>query len=544
MTKVEKRQVNKAFEVYLALYQGLTGNEEEKNIFKQFSPDFFDLIVIDECHRGSAREESAWRETLNYFSSATHIGLTATPKETKEISNIDYFGDPIYTYSLKQGIEDGFLAPYKVVRVGLDINEGWRPYAGQLDKHGKEIEDRVYNLKDFDRNVVIDERTQIVAKKITEFLKQTDRFSKTIVFCVDIDHAERMRQALVNENSDLVHKNDKYIMRVTGDNQEWKNELDNFIDANETYPTILTTSKLLTTWVDAKTCKLIVLDTNIGSMTEFKQIIGRGTRLKIDAGKYFFTIMDFRQATNNFADPEFDGEPVQIYEAKQWDPIVPDETDDAWNTLISWNTDDNEEVIYSGVEITEWPSESKKRYVKWVKVEISSERIQYLGADGKLITESLKDYSKKNILSKYQTLDSFLQSWTEADKKEAIVHELIENGVMLEEIEQEVGKDLDPFDLICHIAFDKPALTRQERANNVKKRNYFEKYSREAQVVLNAMLDKYAQEWIDSIEDINVLNVRPFRSLGTPLEIIKKFWGKQKYLRAVKEVEERIYEIV
>lgn len=536
MTKVEKRQVNKAFEVYLALYQGLTWNDEDKNIFKQFSPDFFDLIVIDECHRWSAKEESAWREILDYFSWATHIWLTATPKETKEVSNIDYFGKPVYTYSLKQGIEDGFLAPYKVIRVWLDINDGWRPYKWQLDKYWHEVEDRIYNMKDFDQNIVIKERTEEVAKKITKFLKETDRFSKTIIFCVDIDHAERMRQALVNENADLVQENDKYIMRVTGDNQEWKNELDNFIDANEKYPTILTTSKLLTTWVDAKTCKLIVLDANIGSMTEFKQIIWRGTRLKVDAGKYFFTIMDFRQATNQFADPDFDGEAVQIYEPIWDQPLTPPENNEI---DISWW-----EVIYSWVDIVEESDLPRKRYIKWVNVEISSERIQYLWADGKLITESLKEYSKKNILSQYKTLDTFINKWSEADKKDIIINELIESWVMLEELENEVGKDLDPFDLICHIAFDKPTLTRVERANNVKKRNYFEKYSVEAREVLNAMLDKYAEEWIDSIEDINILNVRPFRSMWSPLEIIKKFGSKKAYLQAVREVEERIYEIV
>lgn len=537
MTKVEKRQINKAYEVYLALYQWLTWNEEDKNIFKQFSPDFFDLIVIDECHRWSAREDSAWREILDYFSLATHIWLTATPKETKEVSNIDYFWESLYTYSLKEGIEDGFLAPYKVIRVGLDINDGWRPYKWQLDKYWKEIEDRVYNMKDFDRNVIIDERTEEVAKKITRFLKETDRFSKTIIFCVDIGHAERLRKALVNENADLVKENDKYIMRVTWDNQEWKNELDNFIDANEKYPTILTTSKLLTTWVDAKTCKLIVLDTNIGSMTEFKQIIWRWTRLKVDAWKYFFTIMDFRQATNNFADPDFDGEPVQIYEPKLNDPLTPPDTNE--DIDITWW-----EIIDNWVDIVEEWEWNKKRYVKWVKVEISSERIQYLWADWKLITESLKDYSKKNILSQYKTLDSFINKWSEADKKDIIINELLEAWVMLDELDKTVWKDLDPFDLICHIAFDKPTLTRKERADNVKKRNYFEKYSKEAREVLNAMIDKYAEEWIDSIENIDILKVRPFRSMWSPLEIIKKFGSKSKYLEAVREVEEKIYAVV
>ncbi|MCH8518297.1 DEAD/DEAH box helicase family protein [Candidatus Gracilibacteria bacterium] len=546
MTKIKNRQINKAYEVYLALYQAVTGNEEEKNIFKQFSPDFFDLIVIDECHRGSAKEESAWREILEYFSNATQIGLTATPKETKEASNIDYFGEPIYSYTLKEGIEDGFLAPYKVIRIGLDIDEGWRPTTTTLDKNGREIEDRIYNTKDFDRNIVIDDRTKVVAKKITQFLRESgDRFQKTIVFCMDIDHAERMRQALINENADLVQQNDKYIMRITGDNEEGKNELDNFIDPNEKYPSIVTTSKLLTTGVDAKTCKLIVLDQNINSMTEFKQIIGRGTRLKIDSGKYYFTIMDFRKATNNFADPDFDGEPVMIYEPKQNDPIIKDESDESGNTLITPHATDEEILVNPDIDIKDTGDRVRKIYVSGVKVEVAHERVQYLGADGKLITESLKDYSKKNILSEYKTLEDFILSWNKAEKKEIIIEELLEKGVILDELEREVGKDLDPFDLICHIAFDKPALTKKERVENVKKRNYFEKYSLEAREVIEALLEKYAESGIDTIEDIGVLNIGRFREFGSPLEIIKnRFGGKQNYLKVVKEIEERIYETV
>ncbi len=546
MTKIENRKVNKAYEIYLALYQWLTWTEEEKNIFKQFSPDFFDLIVVDECHRGSAKEDSAWRAVLEYFTGATQIGLTATPKETKDASNIEYFWDPIYTYSLKQGIEDGFLAPYKVIRVWLDIDEWWRPTTTTLDKYGNPVEDRIYNSKDYDRTLVIDERTKLVAKKITQFLKESwDRFQKTIIFCVDIDHAERMRQALVNENADFVKESDKYIMRITWDNEEWKRELDNFIDPNEKYPTLVTTSKLLTTWVDAKTCKLIVLDSNINSMTEFKQIIWRWTRLKPDAWKYYFTIMDFRQATNNFADPDFDWEPVQIYEPKPWDNLIKDESDEDWNTFISNTSESNFEVIKDDISIIdnlEWP---RKVYVKWVNVEVINERVQFLWADWKLITESLKDYSKKNILSQYRSLEDFIEKWNDTDKKEIIVNKLIENWVMLDELEKEVWKDLDPFDLICHVAFDKPALTRKERAENVKKRNYFEKYSKEAREVLEALLDKYAEEWIDTIEDIEVLKIWRFREFWTPLQIIKeRFWWKEKYIEAIKEVEERIYEVV
>lgn len=545
MTKIKNRQINKAYEVYLALYQAVTWTEEEKNIFKQFSPDFFDLIVIDECHRWSAKEDSAWREILEYFSSATQIGLTATPKETKEASNIDYFGEPIYSYTLKEWIEDWFLAPYKVIRVGLDIDEGWRPTTTTFDKSWNEIEDRIYNTKDYDRTIVIDDRTKIVAKKITQFLKESgDRFQKTIVFCVDVDHAERMRQALINENADLVKQNDKYIMRITWDNEEWKNELDNFIDVNEKYPTIVTTSKLLTTWVDAKTCKLIVLDQNINSMTEFKQIIGRWTRLKTDYGKYYFTIMDFRKATNNFADPNFDWEPVMIYEAKENGTITPDETDETGNIFITPNSTD-EILVDPNIDIKEWNWWIKKVYVSWVKVEVVNERVQYLWVDWKLITESLKDYSKKNILSQYKSLEDFLKSWKEADKKEVIIEELLEKWVILDELEKEVGKDLDPFDLICHIAFDKPALTKKERVENVVKRNYFEKYSLEAREVIEALLEKYAESWIDTIEDIWVLNIGRFREFGSPLEIIKnRFWNKQNYIKVVKEIEEMIYEVV
>ncbi len=545
MTKIKNRQINKAYEIYLSLYQAVTWTEEEKNIFKEFSRDFFDLIVVDECHRWSAKDDSAWREILEYFSSATQIGLTATPKEDDKTSNIHYFWDPIYSYTLKQWIEDWFLAPYKVIRVGLDIDEWWRPTTSTFDKDWNPVEDRIYNTKDFDKTIVIDNRTKIVAKKITQFLKESgDRFQKTIVFCMDIDHAERMRQALVNENADLVSLNDKYIMRITWDNEEWKNELDNFIDVNEKYPCIVTTSKLLTTWVDAKTCKLIVLDQNINSMTEFKQIIGRWTRLKTDSWKYYFTIMDFRKATNNFADPDFDWEPVMIYEPKETDPIIKDETDETWNLLITPNSTNEEILVNSDIDIKDWWDWIKKIYVSWVKVEVVNERVQYLWADWKLITESLKDYSKKNILSQYKSLEDFLQTWKQADKKEAIIEELLEKWVILDELEKEVGKDLDPFDLICHIAFDRPALTKKERIENVKKRNYFEKYSSEAREVIEALLEKYAESGIDTIEDIWVLNIWRFREFWSPLEIISRFGKKDDYIKVVKEIEERIYEVV
>ncbi len=531
MTKISKRHVDKSYEIYLALYQGVTGNEEVKNIYKQFSADFFDLIIIDECHRGSAAEDSAWREILEYFSSATQVGLTATPKETKEVSNIDYFGEPIYTYSLKQGIEDGFLAPYKVIRVDIDKDlSGWRPNAGQLDKYGQEIEDRIYNQKDIDRSLVLEKRTELVAKRVSEFLKKTDRFAKTIVFCEDIDHAERMRQALVNENPDLVLKNRKYVMRITGDEKEGKEELDNFILPESKYPVIATTSKLMTTGVDAQTCKLIVLDRRIQSMTEFKQIIGRGTRINEEYGKSYFTIIDFKKATELFADTDFDGEPVQIYEPNINESIVPIE----------------ESNFKYGTEKVDCKLAGEKRtkyVVDDVEVSVSAERVQYYSKNGKLITESLKDYTRKTMGNKYSCLDDFLRRWNQSDKKQAIINELQEQGVLFEALEAEVGKDFDPFDLICHVAFDKPALSRKQRAQKVSKGNYFSKYSEKAKAVLTALLDKYASEGIEEIEGMAVLKVPPFTDLATPMEIIKLFGDKQKYLAALKELKDELYRV-
>jgi type I restriction enzyme, R subunit len=487
MTKIQNRQVDKSYQIYFALYQGLTGNEEDKNIFKQFSPDFFDMVVVDECHRGSAKEESAWRDVLTYFDSAVHLGLTATPKETKETSNITYFGEPTYTYSLKQGIDDGFLAPYKVVRISLNVDEGYRPEKGKLDKYGHEIEDRIYNTKDFDRNLVIDDRTKAAARKITEYLKLTDRMSKTIVFCVDTEHAERMRQALVNENSDMLQKHPKYVVRITGDDEIGKKELYNFSSVVEKEPVIATTSKLLTTGVDTKMVKLIVLEAGIQSMTEFKQIIGRGNRLREDDGKVYFSIMDFRQVTNLFADPDFDGDPVVIYEPGPDEPPVPPVKPDEKDGPDGKDDDDL---------VNDPPFGPKKYYVNDVAVAVINERVQYYGADGKLITESLKDYSRNKILSEYTSMDDFLIKWNESDRKEAIINELAEKGVLFEELQQEIGKDMDAFDLIAHIAFDRPPLTRKERAEEVKKRNYFEKYGAGAREVLQTLLEKYADEGI------------------------------------------------
>jgi len=526
MTKITKRQIDKSYEIYLSLYQAVTGNEEDKNIYKQFSPDFFDLIVIDECHRGSAAEDSAWRNILDYFSSATQIGLTATPKETKDVSSSDYFGDPVYTYSLKQGIEDGFLAPYKVIRIDIDRDlQGWRPSIGQTDKSGQLIEDRIYNQIDMDRSLVLEKRTELVAKKITDFLVATDPYAKTIVFCDDIDHAERMRKALVNLNPERVLENRKYIMRITGDEEEGKAELDNFINPEERYPVIATTSKLLSTGVDVQTCKLIVLDQHINSMTEFKQIIGRGTRINEDYNKYWFTIMDFKKATELFSDKAFDGDPVVIYEPGPNKPPVPPE-DPAYKT-----EDDNKE-----------DEKGRTKYVVGdVTVYVIAERVQYYGMQGKLITESLKDYTKKTVKKDYSSLNDFLKKWSSAEQKSVILNELQEHGVLLEPLAEEVGKDFDAFDLICHVAFDQPPLTRRERVEKVKKRNYFIKYGEQARKVLEKLLEKYADTGIQHIEDIKVLTISPFSDLGTAVQLVSAVGGKSDYLKAVQELKYELY---
>lgn len=538
MTKISKRQANKSYEIYLSLYQAVTGTEEEQNIYKQFSPEFFDLIVIDECHRGSAADDSNWRRILEYFSGATQIGLTATPKETQEVSNTDYFGKPIYTYSLRQGIDDGFLAPYKVVRIDLDKDvTGWRPDKDMIDKYGNVIDDRIYNQKDFDKSLVLLKRTELVAKKISDFLKQTNRYDKTIVFCDNIDHAERMRQALVNENSDIAATNNKYVVRITGDNEEGKMELDNFIFPESKFPVIATTSKLMTTGVDAQTCKLIVLDQRIQSMTEFKQIIGRGTRINEDYNKFFFTIMDFKKATELFADPDFDGEPVVIYEPKPGgSPVPPDDIDGGTTDIPPDNGVDGDPDGNGGDAPT-----IKKFYVANVPVSVIAERVQYFDAKGKLITESLKDYTKKALEKEFTSLDDFLTKWSDADKKKIIIDELANEGVFFEALAEEIGKDLDPFDIICHVAWDKPPLSRKERAEQVKKRNYFTKYGEQAQKVINALLDKYADEGVEPIEETKILTIQPFTDYGTPIEIIKIFGGKAQYEEAVKELEQAIY---
>lgn len=549
MTVIKNRKIDKSYEVYLALYQGLSGSDEDANAYKKFSKDFFDLIVIDECHRGSAKEDSAWREILNYFNKATHIGLTATPKETKEVSNIEYFGEPIYTYSLKQGIDDGFLAPYRVIRVNLNVDvEGWRPDVGKKDKDGQEVEDRIYNRKDFDRNLVIDERTNIVAKKVTEFLKGYDRYAKTIVFCNDIDHAERMRTALISHNSDIAIQNDKYVMQITGDNEEGKRELDNFINPEEKFPVIATTSELMTTGVDAQTCKLIVLDSEIKSMTKFKQIVGRGTRINEDFNKLYFTILDFRNVTDLFADKEFDGDPIRIKPVSQDTDLITiideEETDD---TTITDNDGEKIDFVKPDVRKPQVNEDRenyrKKIYVNGIDVSVLISREMYFDNNGKPITTSLKDHTKEIIKGQFASLDDFLQKWNNAEKKEVIIKELQEEGVMIEALQEAVDRDVDLFDLICHVAFDQPPLTRKERANNVKKRNYFTKYGEQARRVLETLLDKYTDEGVTNLESLEVLKVKPLADYGSPMEIINKFGNKENYLKAIKELEEELYKI-
>ena len=550
MTIVRNRMVDKSYEVYLALYQGLTGSEEEKNIYRQFSPSFFDLIVIDECHRGSAREDSAWHEILNYFHKATHIGLTATPRETNEISNTEYFGDPIYTYSLKQGIDDGFLAPYRVIRVGLNVDyEGWRPEDGKTDKDGNAVEDRIYNIKDYDKNLVIEERTATVAKKVSEFLKGYDRRAKSIVFCVDIDHAERMRSCLSRENADLVAINYKYIMQITGDNDEGKRELYNFTDPESQFPVIVTTSELLTTGIDAQTCKVIVLDANIASMTKFKQIIGRGTRINEEYGKMFFTILDFRNATDLFADKDFDGEPIRVKPVSEETDLagIIDEEEHDETPILDEITGD--EIIVEKPQIRypemENPSQANeprhKVYVNGVDVSVLVSRELYFDQHGKPITSSLKDHTRKIIKGNYVSLDDFINKWNSADQKAAIIEELQQQGVMVEALYEAVNKDVDLFDLICYVAYDKPPLTRKERANNVKKRDFFTRYGDQARLVLEKLLDKYADEGVEDIESMDVLKVKPFTDFGSPVEIIGSFGSKTAYLQTIHELEYELY---
>jgi type I restriction enzyme, R subunit len=549
----KRRRIDTSYEIYLGLYQAITGPDESQKIYREFSSDFFDLIIIDECHRGSAADDSAWREILDHFSSATQIGLTATPKETEYASNSDYFGTPVYSYSLKQGIRDGFLAPYKVIKVHIDRDvQGYRPEKGQLDREGEEVEDRIYNTKDFDRTLVLDDRTKLVAQKVSEFMKQSgDRMAKTIVFCVDQEHAARMRQALINENADLVAQNHRYVMRITGNDKEGLDQLGNFIDPEAAYPVIVTTSRLLSTGVDAQTCRLIVLDRDVGSMTEFKQIVGRGTRVHEDTHKLFFTVMDFRGSTSHFADPEFDGEPVQIYQPGPDDPITPPDdlqpTGDDGETLPPEPGDDETVLIDPVDPFGKLGGKSKgepvrKVYVDGVGALIVAERVEYLDENGKLVTESLRDYTRKALKRQFASLDDFLKRWNSEGRKQAVFEELEAEGLPLDIIAAELGNDLDPFDLICHIAFDAKPLTRRERADSVKKRDVFTKYGPQAKAVLEALLEKYADEGVMNLDDLGVLKIAPFSGMGSVVELVRAFGGKPKFEQAVHDLQSAIYE--
>ena len=533
MTKVRNRDMDPSYEIYIALYQAVSGNEEDKNIYRQFSREFFDLVVIDECHRGSAREASAWRDILDYFESAIQLGLTATPKETTEVSTLSYFGDPIYTYSLKQGIDDGFLAPFKVVRIDLDKDlQGWRPPTGMTDDLGQEIEDRIYNQSDMDRVLVLNERTRRVAGKVVAYMLETDPYGKTIVFCENIDHAERMRSALVNEIAKCLPQEagnaSKFVVRITGDSEEGRLALDDFIHPERRYPVIATTSKLLTTGVDIRTCKLIVLDQSIESLIEFKQTIGRGTRIHEDAGKFWFTIMDFKRATELFADPDFDGEPAVVYESDSGDSITSD--------VVDADGDDSRDRDDPTVEGT------TRFVVSGVEVKVFAERVQYLDQHGRLITESLTDYTRKTVRQEYTTLADFLRRWSEAERKAAVINELRGQGVLFEELHERVGRDMDAFDLICHVVYGQPPLSRRERAENVKKRDVFTRYGEQARAVLDALLDKYADEGLASVEDLGVLRVQPLSALGTPMELVRHFGGRNEYIAAVQELAEALYD--
>ena len=514
-------------EVYFSLYQQLVGDDDKEHFSELFTPDFFDLIIVDECHRGSAKEESRWRRILEYFNSATQIGMTATPKETKYISNLSYFGEPIYMYSLKEGIEDGFLAPFKVINIMTDIGDGWRPRKGQRDIYGNEIEDRIYTNSDYDYNIIIEDRIHQVASEITRYLKSTDRMAKTIVFCATEDAAERMRQALVNLNSDMVKENPDYVVRITGSDDYGKKKLDYFISVSAPYPVIATTSKLLSTGADCKMTKLIVLDEMIGSMTEFKQIIGRGTRLREKEGKTHFVVMDFRNVSRLFADPDWDG-PIMI---------------DLGFTPGGYTPSPN------GDGSVDPPIPPNPPAVKPVvgrdgcKVEIIHKTVSVYDTNGKLLRkESIVDYTKENIRGEYASLDNFIRQWSKEEKKKKIREMLLERGIDLELMKADQNMvDVDDFDFICHVAFDKKPLTRKERANNVKKRDFLSKYSGVAKEVLEALLDKYMNTGIYEIEKTEILKLDPFLKLGKPAKIAGYFGGKAGYMQAVKELEEAIY---
>ena len=524
----DDRSTITSHQVYFSLYQQLVGDDEKEHFSELFAPDFFDLIIVDECHRGSAKEESRWRRILEYFSSATQIGMTATPKETKYVSNINYFGDPIYTYSLKEGIEDGFLAPFKVINIQTSISEGWRPYKGQLDYYGNPIEDRIYSNSDYDYNIIIEDRIYQVASEITAYLKATDRMAKTIVFCATEDAAERMRIALTNLNSDMVKQNPDYVVRITGSDEYGKSKLDYFISVSAKYPVIATTSKLLSTGADCKMTKLIVLDEMIGSMTEFKQIIGRGTRLREKEGKMSFVVMDFRNVSRLFADPDWDG-PIEMDDA-----FDPNRTPGGGTRPGGGDGDGPED-----------PPEKITPYVTrdGCRVEIIQKLVSIYDTNGKLLRqESIVDYTRSSILGHFTSLEHFIRHWSAENKKAAIRDLLLEQGIDLQQLKEDMGMaDVDDFDFICHLAYDKKPLTRRERANNVKKRDFLSKYSGAARQVLEALLDKYTDSGVYEIESTEILKLDPFLKMGKPSKIAGYFGGKEGYLRAVRELEGAIY---
>lgn len=533
MTKIKNRVMDSSYEIYMALYQQLVDYDDNgEDPFKEFAPSFFDLILVDECHRGSARDDSAWRKILEYFKSATQIGMTATPKVKDGANNLDYFNEPLYTYSLKQGIEDGFLAPYRVTNSFINVDlEGWSPEEDETDIHGYLIEQGYYSRKDFGREVALLKRREIVARRITKMLHQIGRMTKTIVFCTDVEEAEAMRELLVNLNSDLCKKDSRYVMRITGDDNYGKKQLDNFIDVDEPYPCVVTTSEMLSTGVDCKTCGLIVIDKEIGSMTEFKQIVGRGTRLRIDKGKWHFEILDFRNATQLFKDPEFDGDP---------DPKDNDGGKKGGNGGSGGGKGgDGGNGNTSGGH--------RKYIVDGHDIQITHEKVSYLGADGHtLVTESLTDFTRKSILGKYATLDDFINNWNEVDRKKVIVDELKEYNVLIDAVREANPQlaEADIFDIICHVAFDRKPITRRERANNVKKRDYLSKYQGLARQVLETLLDKYADNGIIELENENVLELPPFNQIGTPVKIIKLFGGIKGYMNALTELKTELYRTV
>lgn len=533
-----------AYEVYFSLYQQLIGQGGEKQYQELFKPDFFDLVIVDECHRGSAKDDSNWREILEYFSGAIQLGMTATPKETAYQSSISYFGEPIYTYSLKQGIDDGFLAPFKVVNITTNIGDEWRPTKGQTDIHGVEIEDRIYNNTDYDYSIVIEDRIREVAEQITRYLKHTDRMAKTIVFCADEDHAERMRTALVNANADMCRKNPDYVVRITGSDAYGRSKLDYFISVTSDYPVIATTSKLLSTGVDCKMVKLIVLDQRISSMTDFKQIVGRGTRIREQEGKTHFVIMDFRNVTRLFADPDWDG-PIEVDDS--YPPKPSDEAPQPCTTCGQLPCVCPCPVCGQSPCICP-PKEKSVRPIvdrNGCEVRVLQSVVSVYDTEGKLLrTESITDYTKKNISDSYATLDDFIQGWRGADRKAEITDLLRERGIDLAALKEEQGlADVDDFDFICHIAYGQKPLTRRERAEQVKKRDVFSKYGADARRVLEALLEKYTIDGISQLEDVNILKLDPFRQMGAPAHIARLFGGREEYYAAVRELEDFIYSI-